>query len=185
MARAEAGGEKSVCLQAGNAWPMSGLVFPNARVATHCCKPLLKVKPDVVTVTCPVKPTLGVKMTQFQRGFVTAILIATAPLATLVVPFGSPALAVTCASAQQSCIAQSKAKADRVERCAAARQSCETSGVLLAPMPVIDTRCRSRAPLSKAAVRAVLTVATARATEHLPDPTEIFQSAGRVVHRAP
>jgi hypothetical protein len=75
---------------------------------------------------------LGVKMTQLQRGFVTAILIATAPLTTSI-PFGSSALAATCASAEQRCIAQAKAKADRVERCAAARQSCETSGVFVGP----------------------------------------------------
>jgi hypothetical protein len=101
---------------------------PKARVAT----PLLKVKADAVSLDCPVKPTLGVKMIQLQRGFVTAILIATAPLATSI-PLGSPALAATCASAAQRCIAQSKDKADRVERCTAARQSCETSGVFVGP----------------------------------------------------
>jgi hypothetical protein len=71
-------------------------------------------------------------MMQFQRGFLTAILIATAPLATSI-PFGSPALAATCASAAQRCIAQAKDKPDRVERCTAARQSCETSGVFVGP----------------------------------------------------
>jgi hypothetical protein len=65
-------------------------------------------------------------MMQLQHGFVTAILIAS-------IPCGSPALAATCASAAQRCIAQSKAKADRVERCTAARQSCETSGVFVGP----------------------------------------------------
>jgi hypothetical protein len=74
---------------------------------------------------------LGVKMTQ-QRGFLTAILIATAPLAASI-PFGSAALAATCASAAQRCIAQSKDKPDRVDRCTAARQSCETSGVFVGP----------------------------------------------------
>jgi hypothetical protein len=67
-----------------------------------------------------------------QRGFMTVILIATAPLA-ISIPFGSPAFAVTCASAAQTCIAQSKDKPDRAERCAAARQSCETSGVFVGP----------------------------------------------------
>jgi hypothetical protein len=46
---------------------------------------------------------------------------------------GSLALAATCASAEQRCIAQSAKKADRVERCRAARQSCETSGVFVGP----------------------------------------------------
>jgi hypothetical protein len=110
-----------------------GTTDPKARVASPLLQgQLLKVKADAVSLTCPVKPTLGVKMTQLQRVFVTAILIATAPLANLV-SFGSSALAATCASAEQRCIAQSKAKADRVERCAAAKQSCETSGVFVGP----------------------------------------------------
>jgi biotin carboxylase len=71
-------------------------------------------------------------MTQLPRGFLKAILIATAALTTSI-PFGSLALAATCASAEQRCIAQSAKKADRVERCRAARQSCETSGVFVGP----------------------------------------------------
>jgi len=71
-------------------------------------------------------------MTQLQRRFVKVVLIAIAPLAASIA-YGSAALAASCASAEQRCIAQSKNKADRVERCAAAKQSCETSGVFVGP----------------------------------------------------
>jgi hypothetical protein len=33
--------------------------------------PLMKAKPHAVSVICPVNQLLGVKMTQFQRGFLT------------------------------------------------------------------------------------------------------------------
>src|SRR5260370_20898703 len=71
-------------------------------------------------------------MTQSQRGFVASILIATAPCV-VSIPFGSPALAVTCASSTQRCIAAAKDQPDRVARCTAAGESCAKSEVFVCP----------------------------------------------------